>query len=138
MNDSLVRPRRNIGSNTESQEDLLQESQNSTNQQDFEEHKHGSDNFKLQRDDDDNKKRFSKKSGRGRMVDRVHSIIAPQSFKTPEKFLVEPVDTEINNSSWLEANFPLSAETVTIQRGEKGFGFIMVEEKVNAKLQLIN
>lgn len=128
INASPVRARRNIGSNTESQEDLLQDTRNQRNS----EQKHNSSSTQLigNYGTNSSKRRYSRKSGGEKIVDRVHSIIAPRSFKTPERFLLEP-DGELNTSSWLEANFPLNAETVTIPRGERGFGFIMVEEKVS-------
>ena len=131
INDSPVRVRRNIGSNTESQEDLLQDSRNTRNKHHddyiLEEHKpKGSTTHKSQTNGDAKNSRTSaRRSGKEQVVERVHSIVGPRSFKTPEKFLLEPDD-----SSWLETNFPLDAETVTIPRGDKGFGFIMVEEKV--------
>lgn len=131
INDSPVRARRNIGSNTESQEDLLQDSRNTRNKQHdkfiLEEHKqNGSTTHQSQTNGDvKNSRKSARRTGKEQIVERVHSIVGPRSFKTPEKFLLEPDD-----SSWLEANFPLDAETVTIPRGDKGFGFIMVEEKV--------
>lgn len=138
INDSPIRVRRNIGSNTESQEDLLQDSKNKSNSGVFERKKN---NPKPQKagDEINNYERKLRKSGREKKVDRVHSIIAPRSHKTPEKFLLDPADendSAMANASWLEANFPLDAKTVTIPRGEKGFGFFMVEEKVNKNISL--
>lgn len=130
INASPVRARRNIGSNTESQEDLLEDTRNKRNSDNIEQ-KHNSISTQLIGNYGTNSsKRYSRKSGGEKIVDRVHSIVAPRSFKTPERFLLEP-DGELNSSSWLKANFPLNAETVTIPRGERGFGFIMVEEKVS-------
>lgn len=64
-------------------------------------------------------------------VDCVRTIIDPHSFSTPEKLILEP-DIRVHPvvmSSWME-KFPQGARTVTVPRGDKGFGFIMVEKKV--------
>ncbi len=132
ISDSPVRARRNLGSNTESQEDLLEDSKNRSNSGRFEQTKSDTKSGKAV-EEIKGYKRQSRKSGREKMVDRVHSIIAPRSHKTPEKFLLDPAgkdDSATANALWLEANFPSDAKTVIVPRGEKGFGFFMVEEKV--------
>lgn len=144
---SSVRARRIIGSNTESQEDLLQETKN--NQRNSThiiseriEHQEFSDTIIpnshhsfLQKVPEINgdirlSKVKTRVSGRDKVVERVHSMMAPRSFDTPEKFLLEPQETDTNNQSWLRSHFPPNAKTVTVPRGDKGFGLIMVEVKV--------
>ena len=142
INSSQIRARRNIGSNTESQEDLLEDTRNNNKNS-----KHiTSERLKYEELEDtvitgnphssySEKPSSSSKirirgSGRDQVVERVHSMITPRSFKTPEKFLLEPDEADTSNQSWLESHFPPNAETVTIPRGDKGFGLIMVEAKV--------
>lgn len=157
INSSPIRARRNIGSNTESQEDLLEDTRNNNRNSKhitserlkYEEledtvitgnHPHTSytqtvislDDNEKQSDLPSSSRLQMRVSGREQVVERVHSMITPRSFKTPEKFLLEPEEGDTSNQSWLESHFPPNVETMTIPRGDKGFGLIMVEAKVIA------
>lgn len=135
LDESPPRNRRNIGSNTESQEDLLEDRRN--NRRNFRERLRNTDlasrediinSYEQEIDGQD--ERRSHTLGRER-VERVRSLLAPRSFNTPEKLIVESSDHLNNDSAWLKAKFPPEAKLVTIPRGDKGFGFIMVEGNVD-------
>ena len=75
----------------------------------------------------------------GEKVGRVRTMDGARSFQTPEKLILEPAE-EVRvhpscvpdshaGSAWI-ARFPRGSRTVTVPRGDKGFGFIMVEKKV--------
>ena len=70
----------------------------------------------------------------GEQVGCVRTTVDPHSFTTPEKLILEPGirvhPAAVATSSWMD-KFPRGARTVTIPRGDKGFGFIMVEKKVS-------
>ena len=146
LDESPPRNRRNIGSNTESQEDLLEDRRN--NRRNFRERLRITD--LASREDiinsyeqcqevhvDGMSERQSVTlrltSGKER-VERVRSLHAPRSFNTPEKLIVGSPDylsSDKTDSEWLNAKFPPGAKLVTVPRGDKGFGFIMVEGNVN-------
>ena len=134
----------NIGSNTESEEDLLSVSVHN--------HKNLEQSFKYSRTSDRNiMDSFQYRNGNGEVssgevVGRVRTVdVSTQSFSTPEKLvLVEPASTGVSRvhpggvsseaplstgSSWM-AKFPRGSKMVTVPRGDKGFGFILVEKKV--------
>ena len=71
-------------------------------------------------------------SGQKERVERVRSMIAPRSYATPEKLILEA--EEVNGvepmSEWMAKHFPAGSSLVTVPRGDKGFGIIMVEGKV--------
>ena len=155
-----ARNRRNIGSNTESQEDLFEETvRNRRNRR---------DNFKqksmskervislinaFENEGCPSGSRYSPEIDRSiaskdsaavaphkDRVERVHSLVAARSFATPEKLVLHNAAAAVNGTSdfvkdpsyndWVAAHFPTGSYTVTIPRGNKGFGLIMVEGKV--------
>ena len=139
LDESPPRNRRNIGSNTESQEDLLEDRRN--NRRNFRERLRNTDlasredmiNSYEQETDGVTERQshtLSLTNGKER-VERVRSLLAPRSFNTPEKLVIESSDYLSNDSEWLKAKFPPGAKLVTVPRGDKGFGFIMVEGNVN-------
>lgn len=71
-------------------------------------------------------------------VERVHSLVGPRSFATPEKLVLqsgsEEVGVRAEDSEWISSQFPKGSRNVIIQRGDKGFGIIMVEGKVRGIL----
>ena len=63
-------------------------------------------------------------------------MVAPRSCATPEKIIlhdIEEPDVD-SNKEWMNAHFPAGSRFVTIPRGDKGFGIIMVEEKVGVSV----
>ena len=145
LDESPPRNRRNIGSNTESQEDLLEDRRN--NRRNFRERLRNTDlasrediinSYEHEIDGQDERRSYT--LGRER-VERVRSLLGPRSFNTPEKLIVESSDHlngDRTNSAWLKANFPPEAKLVTIPRGDKGFGFIMVEGNVERMIFIAN
>ena len=140
LEESPPRNRRNIGSNTESQEDLLEERRN--NRRNFQERLKSTDltsrDVYLQETDENERQTYmlGLTSGKER-VERVHSLLAPRSFTTPEKLIVHSTaDHDYPNygnnadSEWLKEKFPPGAKLVTVPREDKGFGFIIVEGNV--------
>lgn len=112
-----------IGSNTESQEDLLEDKRRR--------------NGKL-----DQSSRcpvlasgLNEINGIGNeRVERVGSLITPKSCKTPEKLVLEEDSSfmlEEEYEGWVAKHFPPDSRVVVIQRGGEGFGFSMVEDKVS-------
>ena len=71
-------------------------------------------------------------------VEKVRSLVAPRSFTTPEKLVVSSGDDYLNcdntEDRWLKERFPPEAKLVTVPRGDKGFGLIMVEENVSVAI----
>ncbi len=64
-------------------------------------------------------------------VERVHSLIGPRSFATPEKLTLLTENDEVGaEEKWVSLRYPKGSHGVTIQRGDKGFGVIIVEGKV--------
>ena len=69
-------------------------------------------------------------------VERVLSLVAPTSYSTPEKLILRAEGSRSKGSTydkWMESHFPAGSQTVTIPRGDKGFGIIMVEGKVRVR-----
>ena len=142
LDESPPRNRRNIGSNTESQEDLLEDRRN--NRRNFRERLRNTDlasrediinSYEQEIDGEDERQPFTLRlTNRKDRVERVRSLHAPRSFNTPEKLIIDSPDylsSDKTDSEWLKAKFPPEARMVTVPRGDKGFGFIMVEENVN-------
>ena len=71
-------------------------------------------------------------SGQKERVERVRSMVAPRSYATPEKLILDA--EEVNGvdpvNEWMSEHFPAGSSMVTVPRGDKGFGIIMVEGKV--------
>lgn len=140
LDESPPRNRRNIGSNTESQEDLLEDRRN--NRRNFRERLRNTDlasrediinSYEQEMDGVDERQSVTLRltSGKDR-VERVCSLHAPRSFNTPEKLIIDSPDYLSSDSEWLKTKFPPGAKLVTVPRGDKGFGFIMVEGNVNS------
>lgn len=141
LDESPPRNRRNIGSNTESQEDLLEDRRN--NRRNFRERLRNTDlasrediiNSYEQEIDGVNERESVtlRLTSRKDRIERVRSLLAPRSFNTPEKLVIDSSDypsSDKTDSEWLKAKFPPGAKLVTVPRGDKGFGFIMVEGNV--------
>jgi hypothetical protein len=131
----------NIGSHTESEEDLLSVSTHNNHknlEKNFEESHSNNimDSFQYQNGTVD----IASKE----IVDRVRSVDSARLYSTPEKLvLAEPMFAGVSRvhvggvpfeapptgNSWM-GNFPRGSKLVTIPRGDKGFGFILVEKKV--------
>ena len=145
LNMYTSKSRGGIGSYTESQEDLLAESSQ-------ENQKNLKKNFIYKKSHSVNESRvimdsFPYQNGlvevpNRERTGRVGSVVGVRSFATPEKLILEAESpdarvypsrriTEVPPSSanWT-GMFPHGSRTVTIPRGDKGFGFIMVENKV--------
>ena len=143
LDESPPRNRRNIGSNTESQEDLLEERRK--NRHNFRQRLKDTDlalrqdviNSYEQENDEQTEAATHRQgltSGKER-VERVRSLVAPSSFNVPEKLIIQSSDDYLSSSKterdWLKDRFPPGTKLVTVPRGDKGFGFIMVEGNVS-------
>ena len=132
-----------IGSHTESEEDLLAKSEVHKNHKNLEKsfrYSQSLSNGTTQKIMDS----FLYQNGNIELpsagcIGRVRSVLSARSFATPEKLILEPEpDSRIHlesvagalASSGRAKTFPQGSRTVTIPRGDKGFGFIMVEKKV--------
>lgn len=138
--DSPIHSRRGIGSNTESQEDLLEDTRITLKERlKYHELSNESEitilnSYELKDDAEERTILGSQTNGFSvnERVERVQSMVAPRSCATPEKIIlhdIEEPDVDSNNE-WMDAHFPTGSRSVTIPRGDKGFGIIMVEEKV--------
>lgn len=128
---------KSIGSFTESQEDLLSKSSH-RNQKNLEK------TFRYLKSHSSNKSRnimdsFSHQNGTsgpppGEKAGRVRTEAGSRSFARPEKLILEPdvegVGTRAPPTISWTRKFPYGSRTVTIPRGDRGFGFIMLEKKV--------
>ena len=145
LDESPPRNRRNIGSNTESQEDLLEETRN--NRLNFRQRLRDTDitsrqdvisSYEVETDENIERQTVLRSSTGGgkERVEKVRSLVAPRSFQTPEKLVVHSTDDYLNcdnaEDRWLKERFPPEAKIVTVPRGDKGFGLIMVEENVSS------
>lgn len=143
----------NIGSNTESQEDLLKET-SWRNSENLQYERHGSKftimdscTFQNGRESGNVTPQMGLTSvdpSSKEKIGTVKSVIDSSSFHKPEKLLLDSwnhnnhvrVHPSCHTSDvphpgrWTEKQFPQGSRTVTIPRGDKGFGFIMVEQKV--------
>ncbi len=150
LDESPPRNRRNIGSNTESQEDLLEDRRN--NRRNFRERLRNTDlasrediiNSYEQCQEVDGMNEIQSVTlrlpSRKDRVERVRSLHAPHSFNTPEKLIIDSPDylsSDKTDSEWLSTKFPPGAKLVTVPRGDKGFGFIMVEGNVNSPYNIV-
>lgn len=143
LDESPPRNRRNIGSNTESQEDLLEERRK--NRHNFRQRLKDTDlalrqdviNSNEQEPDEHNETAAHRQglTGGKERIERVRSLVAPSSFSVPEKLIIQSSDDYLSSSEtekdWLKERFPLGTKLVTVPRGDKGFGFIMVEGNVS-------
>lgn len=109
-----------IGSNTESQEDLLEDKRRK--------------NGKL----DPSTRSPVLANGHSDIstgrVERVRSLITPKSCKTPEKLVLDEDSSPVleqEYEDWVAKHFPPNSRIVVVQRGGEGFGFSMVEDKVS-------
>lgn len=143
--DSPLHSRRGIGSNTESQEDLLEDTRIQRSLKERLKYHELSNESEItilnsyELKDDAEERTILESLGSqtngfsvNERVERVQSMVAPRSYATPEKIIlhdIEEPDADSNNE-WMEANFPAGSRSVTIPRGDKGFGIILVEEKV--------
>lgn len=68
-------------------------------------------------------------------VDCMRSMLGPRSYSTPEKLVLNsdstPATSGGDGGNWRD-RFPRGSKAVTIPRGDKGFGFIMVEKRVRS------
>lgn len=148
LDESPPRNRRNIGSNTESQEDLLEERRN--NRYNFRQRLKDTELISRQdiinsyeqttEEQVERQPCLRDSTGSKERIEKVRSLIAPRSFTTPEKLIVQSPDHNNDNylncenseKEWLKEKFPPEAKLVTVPRGDKGFGFIMVEGNVRS------
>ncbi len=134
-----------FGSNTESQEDLLEDDRrprkrNNRDRVGLGKHHRGDDALKLERTVNilNSYDGFRKESimeeelgSHKERVERVHSLVGPRSFATPEKLILHSEDgVGSADDEWMLSRYPRGSHTITIQRGDKGFGIMMVEGKV--------
>lgn len=136
MNGYSVREHGNIGSNTESQEDLLAEMSSHRNHKNLKKNIGYLESQSLSDESRNIMDSYPYQNGMDEFPSSSEGCVgAAQSFATPEKLILEP-DLDIRAqtsygvaSSWM-SQFPQGSRTVTVPRGDKGFGFIMVEKKV--------
>ena len=151
----------NIGSSTESQEDLLKEN-SWRNLENLQQESHNSkvtimDSCPFQnRCENGNRKPNRKPMSMDIPKERTGSVKSvlesPLSFPKPEKLVLDPwyYDNHVRVHpsrhvievpqpiGWTEKQqFPPGSRTVTVPRGEKGFGFIMVEQKAREMLVVV-
>jgi len=146
--ESPFHSRRGIGSNTESQEDLLEDARNQKNLKEilkFQDLSNGSvanilNSYKH--------KGVGQKTVLGlgvennglsapvikERVERVHSTVAPRSYTAPEKLVLHAKESDTDSDSavyeeWMKIHFPAGSKSVTVPRGDKGFGIIIKEGK---------
>lgn len=84
-------------------------------------------------------------------VGTVKSVLDSSSFPKPEKLILGPWSQDnqvrVHPSNhvikipqpvgWTEKAFPAGSRTVTVPRGDKGFGFIMMEHEVQKTLSFL-
>ena len=143
LDESPPRNRRNIGSNTESQEDLLEERRN--NRHNFRQRLKDTElisqdmitSYEQKTDEQNERQPYMRSTSGGKeRIEKVRSLVAPRSFTTPEKLVVHSTENdnylncENMEKEWLKEKFPPEAKLVTVPRGDKGFGFMMVEGNV--------
>ena len=127
-----------IGSNTESQEDLLEDKRNRRNvkRQELEQSSDSLTPVVTDSPENSGTRQFIAivdGVGKGR-VERVRSLVGPKSCKTPEKLVLEADISQTQGegcTDWMAEHFPPGARTVNLQRGNHGFGFTIIEGKVS-------
>ena len=147
--ESPFHSRRGIGSNTESQEDLLEDVRNQKNLKEMLKYRELSKASVANIINSYELRGVEEKTLPGLRVEtngisapvikerleRVHSTVAPHSYTAPEKLVLHAKESDMGNDSavheeWMKIHFPAGSKSVTVPRGDKGFGIIMTEGKV--------
>lgn len=155
--DSPLHSRRGIGSNTESQEDLLEDARNQKNLKEILKYQDLSNGSVANILNSYKHKGVGQKTVLGlgvennglsapvikERVERVHSTVAPRSYTAPEKLVLHAKESDADSDSavyeeWMKIHFPVGSKSVTVPRGDKGFGIIIKEGKVGVALVCVH